>query len=159
MKAKAFYIAGIFLLSTALCVGGTVQIDITEYGTYTNLDITGRSRDGLVWHVGGEEHLETTTNVPCIHGIAFGYRFQIIGRPESNTVYFVTLLPPEEGETSHHCIVFTRTHDETLANPFIGYRLDVDGPTPCGTYSLSIWMDGEMLCEKSFEVSSSDDVN
>ena len=146
-------IISMMIFVSCSCFGDEVKATIVEYGLYTDLDIIGRAKTGArEWYLASEKHLETTTHVPCKYGVSFGYRFQIDGHPESDTITYGILLPPEGGQAKY--FASTRTYEETVANPFIGYRLDADGPTPCGTYVLVIAVGDRKLCEQSFEVYS-----
>lgn len=139
------------ILASCSCWGEEVKATIVEYGLYTDLDVIDRAKTGArEWLLASEKHLETTSHVPRKYGVSFGYRFQISGRPASDTITYGILLPPEGGQAKY--IAVTRTYEETVANPFIGYRLDADGPTPCGRYVLVIGIGDRKLCEKSFEV-------
>ena len=138
-------------LSCRESAGSDVQAEIVEYGIYGNLEIVGQAETGAQeLKLVREDHLETTTHVPFEYGVSFGYRFRLSECSDAPVITFVVLVPPEEGGA--RCYMFNRTYEETLANPFIGYRLDSDGPMTCGTYSLSIWADERRLCEKNFEV-------
>lgn len=149
-------VSGVLLLTG--CAGMTapkarepLRATIEEYGIYTNLVFAGDAAENK-WRVTGQEHVRTATEVPFGEGVAFGFRFRLEGEPEPDAIDFGVLVPPDEESPVQLFFHFTRTAEETRANPFVGYWLEPGGPMPCGTYGMGIWHDGRLLCEKKFEV-------
>ena len=126
-----------------------VRATIEEYGIYTNLVFAGGAAENQ-WWVTGQEHVRTTTDVPFGEGLAFGYRFRLEGEPDA--VDFGIMVPPDEDSPVQLFYHFTRTAEETRANPFIGYWMEPGGAVRCGAYELGIWHAGRLLCGKRFEV-------
>lgn len=154
MGAGAMWVGGLL----TGCVGLTepkatepVRATIEEYGIYTNLVFAGASSENK-WWLSGQEHVRMTTKVPFEEGMAFGYRFRLEGEPEPDAIDFGILAPPEEDSPVQLFYHFTRTAEETRANPFIGYWLEPGGTMSCGTYELGIWHSGRLLCGMRFEV-------
>ena len=130
-----------------------VRATIVEYGIYTNLVVAGRSEGPAgEWRLAGQEHVRTTTQIPFAEGTAFGFRFRLEGEPDPDAIDFVVGLPPEEDGHMPQGLHFRRTAAETRANPFIGYLLESGEPMLSGTYGMFVFHNGNMLCEKQFEV-------
>lgn len=148
--------AGVAVWMAGVAWGGEdgVRGVIEEFGTYEVVEIAdSETKNGaVVFGVADQRLLETTTRVPLERGLAFGYRFRLEGRPRKDEIVFVTDLPAAGGGEGREVVRFTRTCEQTAVNPFIGYWFDGLQDDAPGRYVLQVWADGEMLCEKSFEV-------
>ena len=100
----------------------------------------------------GQKQIAETTNIPAHLGTAFGFRFQLDGRPRRDEIEFL-IVPPKDNmpvDYPSKGFLFKRTMQETIVNPFIGYLIETNDLNSSGVWLMQIKCDDRVLCEKRF---------
>lgn len=136
-----------------------VRIEIFEHGLYTAdverhvIDPNGVGRNELA----NICHVATTTTVPTIYSLHFGFRFRIEGDRRGEmvslrkVVIFPTTLRPTEGPRPLATYEYSFVH-VTGSTSFTGYSFDHAWELETGPWTMQIWQGDRKLAEMTFDV-------
>ena len=101
---------------------------------------------------------QTTTTIPALVGMKFGFRFRVVGSPRGAGVdlKFVSRFPgqgltnPARGKT----FSTSEFHSDATVGEttYRGYSFDHDWEVEPGNWILEVWHEGRKLAEKTFMV-------
>jgi hypothetical protein len=101
---------------------------------------------------------QTTTTIPALVGMKFGFRFRVIGSPRGARIdlKFVSRFPsrgltnPAGGKT----FSTSEFHSGAIVGEttYRGYSFDHDWEVEPGSWTLEVWHEGRKLAEKVFIV-------
>jgi hypothetical protein len=154
------------LLVCALTPGARAQqverIEIVEWGIYRtdNLGVipNPNAPSGTSYLAANIRHQQTTTTVPALVGITFGFRYEVAGSPPGAAVKLRTVVRfPRQGLTSPSSGKTFLSEESDRSTPvggigFKGYTLDYDWEVQTGPWTVEIWHGDRKLAEKTFMV-------
>ncbi len=138
------------------------RVEIVEWGIFQDeragvraapLAVTGTTN--LVKNVRLQQ---TTTTIPALVGMKFGFRFQVVGSPPGATVNLKCITRfPSQGVTNpakDKTFSSSEFHSDAVIGTitYRGYSFDYDWEVEPGPWTLEIWHNGRKLGEKTFMV-------
>lgn len=137
------------------------RIDVTEFGIYTADLVKAEKAPGTVT---GTTNIVThmrlaaqTRIIPAQKGVAFGFRFNLVGAPAGAIapLHAVTIFPSAMTDPATHMSKTQIESDFGLsigAVGYHGYEMDSDWEVLPGVWTFQIWSQGRKLAEQSFTV-------
>src|SRR5262245_57972040 len=101
---------------------------------------------------------QTTTTIPALVGMRFGFRFRVVGSPGGARVdlKFVSRFPSQGLTNPARGKTFSTSEfhsDATIGETtYRGYSFDYDWEVEPGAWTLEVWHEGRKLAEKVFLV-------
>jgi hypothetical protein len=133
------------------------RLDITDYGIYTlDREIKGKDARGIKLATATNiHHAETKRTIPAQIGTSFGFRYNVIGKPDGAAVNLrkIIVFPPPGLQPSPSKRV---PQDEFAVEARIGqtntelYTLEDSFELVRGTWVIEIWHGNRKLATQSF---------
>jgi hypothetical protein len=150
---------------TAACAAQAQSIDrieLVEWGIFqherTGETTSPRTATGTTNLVRNVRLQQTTTTIPALVGMKFGFRFRVVGAPRGAGVRLkcVTRFPSQGLTNPAKSKTFSSSEfysDAVVGEvTYRGYGFDHDWEVETGPWTLEIWHDGRKLAEKTFMV-------
>lgn len=159
---RAIFAFCLLVASLAAAHAQAVQgIEITEYGTYATETEDSAAEPGTasgrVEQVSNIRHVESTTVIPARVGVEFGFRYRIVGKPETKVnLKNVTRIPapgirnPDTGNVTMTSIFFQE--HKTGEELYRLYRLTDPWEIVPGLWIMELWDGDRKLASQTFQV-------
>jgi hypothetical protein len=158
----------LFVLALALTAACPVRaqqierVEIVEWGIY-RADRTAAIPDpdspsGTSYLAANVRLRETTTTVPALVGMTFGWRYEVAGSPPGTAVALKLVVRFPEPGVTNPATGRTFRSAQYQVNAAIGatsweaYTLDYEWEVVTGPWTFEIWHGGRKLAEKTFMV-------
>jgi hypothetical protein len=150
------------VLTTAARAQQVERVEIVEWGIYRT-DNLGRipspfAPSGARYIAANIRHRETTTTVPALVGMTFGFRYRAVGTPPGALLELKCVVRfPRQGLTNPATgSTFSSEESEspTVVGGlrFEGYTLEYDWEVETGPWTVELWHGDRKLVEKTFIV-------
>lgn len=151
-------------LAASLVEAGPVSANILEFGTFRPEGVTQRVLHEGIANRALDQHqrvvfLKRTEEIPGTLNTSFGYRFEITGLvPGSLAELKHTTTHPPIHAPDGRIVTQFQTHSRRLVRSdgtvsgFMGYGFDEEYEIVPGKWLMEVFLDGERLLQKSFEV-------
>jgi hypothetical protein len=141
------------------------RIDITEYGIYTmeteKSATAPGTASGTLDEVSDVEHVQATTIVPAQLGVAFGFRYKLIGQPKATvSLKNVTHVPPpgmHNPQTGNVTLTDVFFQDRKIIGEFYRlFRFTAPWEIVPGLWTMELWEGDRQLASQGFLVKNID---
>jgi hypothetical protein len=156
-----FGLIAALVFATAAHAQKVDRVIITEPGLYDydveKIDKTPDSVSTGFKTIKNVRFLRSVDRIPATVGTSFGFRFQIIGEPQGETVNlrFVTRFPAGGLRNPQGRVLTVSENDRPHRigeNNFRTYTFDEPWEAVPGTWTLEFWYQGRMVGSHKFEV-------
>ena len=153
---------GLTMAATSAQDATVHEIDVTTIGIHTvkigeitdDPDLPGEQVAEAV----SADLVEETTTIPAKIGTEFGFQYIVVGTPDKAdvTLDFVFTYPePGLDDPQHDAPILTSRFSKVRQVGgifYTGYGFENDWELVPGTWTFTVWYDGEQMAEQSFTV-------
>jgi len=138
------------------------RIEIVEWGIYRTDNVgdipSPLSPSGMRYIAANIRHQQTTTTIPALVGLTFGFRYKVVASSPGASLNLKCVIRfPRQGLTNPakaKTFFIEESDSPAVAEGirFDGYTLDYDWEVETGPWTVEIWHEGRKLAEKTFIV-------